>query len=136
MLHFNYIYISFYNSDFCIPYKIFKVGLSTSNFFYLLQKKPFKFGEKYVLINLKTFFLFLKCFCLDFLVIYKSGSITKIRLIPTFMKLQPVSKQLQYTYCPISHELKANRQWNLLQWYNITRTVTFLKILQKMRQGG
>ena len=29
------------------------------------------------------------------------------------MTSQPGYKQLQYTYCPIPHELKAPRQWNL-----------------------
>ena len=30
------------------------------------------------------------------------------------MTSQPVNKQLQYTYFPISHEGKATRQWNLV----------------------
>ena len=29
------------------------------------------------------------------------------------MVSQPVNKQLQYTYCPISHKLKATRQQSL-----------------------
>ena len=30
------------------------------------------------------------------------------------MTSQPDQKELQYTYCLISHELKATRQWNLV----------------------
>ena len=35
-------------------------------------------------------------------------------LILEFMTSQPEKeKQLQYTYCQISHEVKAIKQWNL-----------------------
>ena len=30
------------------------------------------------------------------------------------MTSQPGQEQLQYTYCPISHDLKVTRQWNLV----------------------
>ena len=46
--------------------------------------------------------------CLDFLVMYRNESIRNIRLISKFIKSQP-SKQLQYTYCPIYHEVNAIR---------------------------
>ena len=32
------------------------------------------------------------------------------RLISKFMASRPFNKQFQYTYCPISHEVKATRQ--------------------------
>ena len=31
------------------------------------------------------------------------------------------------TYCPISHEIKTTRQWNLGKYYNITRELSFIK---------
>ena len=43
------------------------------------------------------------------------------------MMLKPGYKQLQYTYCPISQEVKAIRQWNLVSWYNITSETFFWK---------
>ena len=50
--------------------------------------------------NLKAFFVYKICnFCLYFLIIQKNR-LGKIM----------VNKQLQYTYCPISHQVKATRQ--------------------------
>ena len=46
---------------------------------------------------------------LDFLIMYKNGLVKKIRLISKLMTSQ-LGKQLQYTYCPISQEVKAIRQ--------------------------
>ena len=40
-----------------------------------------------------------------------------------------VKKQLQHKYCPISNEVKANRQGYLVSWYNITREILFFKML-------
>ena len=51
----------------------------------------------------------------------KNGSIKKVRLISKLMTCNLVNKEVQYTYCPISHEVKATRQWNLVSWYTITR---------------
>ena len=38
-----------------------------------------------------------------------------------------VFKKIQYTYGPISHEIKTTRQWNLVSEKNITREIFFLK---------
>ena len=38
-----------------------------------------------------------------------------------------VNKQLQNTYCPISHEVKGARQWNLVRWKNRTGEFFFFK---------
>ena len=34
---------------------------------------------------------------------------------------------MQYKYCPISHDVKATRRWNLANWYNITKEIIFFK---------
>ena len=52
-------------------------------------------------------------FCLDFLVMQKK-KLNKIRLISKLMTSNLVNKQLKETYCPISHEVKATRQGNLV----------------------
>ena len=52
-------------------------------------------------------------FRLDFLIMYQKNLIRKIRLILKFMTPQPGWKNLQYTYWPISQEVKTTRQWNL-----------------------
>ena len=41
---------------------------------------------------------------------YKNGLIRKTRLILKFMTSQLVNKQLQYTYYPISQEVKTTRK--------------------------
>ena len=33
-----------------------------------------------------------------------------VRLISKFIRHNLINKQLQYTYCPISHEVKTTRQ--------------------------
>ena len=48
-------------------------------------------------------------FCPEFLVMQKNGVIKKIRLISKFMTAQTVQIQLQYTYHPVSQEVKAVR---------------------------
>ena len=48
--------------------------------------------------------------CFEFSVMSKNGLIRAIRLISKFMTLQPVHKQLEYTYWPISREEKTIRQ--------------------------
>ena len=42
--------------------------------------------------------------------ILKALFVRKIRLISKLMTSQPGYKQLQYTYCQISHEVKAVKQ--------------------------
>ena len=67
-----------------------------------MMKNAFYFTLK-VLFALKLF-----KFCLDFLVFWlyrKNGLNRKTRLI---WKL--VNKQLQYTYCPISHKVRATKE--------------------------
>ena len=49
-------------------------------------------------------------FCLDLLVMHKTGLIRKIRLISRFMTSQPRNRQIQYIYCPVSQEEKTIRQ--------------------------
>ena len=64
----------------------------------------------------------------------KSCLIRKIRWISKFMTSHNTHIYLQYTYCPISHEEKPTRQWNLASEKNITREIFFFKN-QKLTQG-
>ena len=43
------------------------------------------------------------------------------------MTSQPGLQKLRYTYCPIYHKVKVTRQWNLVNWQNITREIFFLE---------
>ena len=66
--------------------------------FYISPEKLFSFS-RFIKINVY------------FLVIYDNGLIRKIKLISKFMTSHPlVNKQLQYTYCPISQEVRAIKQ--------------------------
>ena len=63
-------------------------------------------------------------------IIIWSISIHNIRLISKFMTLQLcwetiANKQLRCAYCPISHEVKATTQWNLISSQNIKREIFF-----------
>ena len=51
-------------------------------------------------------------FIMTFCLCRKNGLIRKIRLISKFMTSQLVKKQLQYTYCAISREVKATN-WSI-----------------------
>ena len=42
------------------------------------------------------------------------------------MTSKSANKQLQYTYCPISQEVKTNRQRNLVQLIEYNRRYIFL----------
>ena len=85
---------------------------------YLLHWKPFKNDEKCFLFHLKSSFRSQDTyvFVIAFWSCRKNGLIRKIRLTVEFMASHHnlINKQLQYTYWPISHEVKAIRQWNLV----------------------
>ena len=49
-------------------------------------------------------------FLLTFWSYRRNGLIRMVNLISKLITSQPVNKQLQYTYCPISHKAKASRQ--------------------------
>ena len=53
-------------------------------------------------------------FLLMFSVMLQKGLIRRRTLIYNLWRQSLVNKQLQYTYCPISREVKAIRQWNLV----------------------
>ena len=70
--------------------------------------------------NLFSFSRYLN-FCVDILVIKKNALIRKISL----WCHNPGHKQLEYTYCPVSQEVKAIRQHKMR--HNIIRQTFFLK---------
>ena len=92
-----------------------KVGLLPSKETCYL--KPFKNYEKCFLFHLKNSFRSQDIYVLvmTFWSCRKKGLIRKIKLTSKFMTSQPAHKQLQYKYCPISHEVKATRQCNLIR---------------------
>ena len=49
-------------------------------------------------------------FYLDFLVMYKNGLIGKVKFKIYDVTTDQRKKQLQYTYCPISQEVKTIRE--------------------------
>ena len=42
---------------------------------------------------------------------------------------------MQCTYSPISHEVNATRQWNLINWFNIIRETVFFKNYAENEEG-
>ena len=93
-------------------------------------ESPLKMMKNAFYFILKALFILkiLWLFCL----VEKNGLIRKIRLVSNPWRHNQVNKQLQYTHCPISHEVKATRHktWSI----NVTRKIFFFKIMQKMRQ--
>ena len=88
------------------------------------------FTAKYILAWALTFVYSLSGEIFLFSIVkmnLKKCSIGKIRSISKFMESWRVFKKIQYTYCPISHEIKTTRQWNLVSEKNITREIFFLK---------
>ena len=52
----------------------------------------------------------IQVFVLTFWSCRENGLIRKIRLIAKFMTSNTLNKQLQYTFCPISHEIRTTKQ--------------------------
>ena len=72
--------------------------------------KPFKYDEKWFYFTLKALFVHNIFKFLSWLFGHdKNGLIRKI-----VRRYNPVNKQLQYVYFPISQELKAISQWSLV----------------------
>ena len=73
-------------------------------------------------------------FCLELFIMQKKWPDQKYKVN---FKIYDVTTwlTLQYTYCLISHKVKATRQRNLVRQQNITRKIFFFKNMQKMRQN-
>ena len=84
---------------------------------YLRGWKPFKNDEKCFYFISKAFFV-LKIFKIlsRHFGHRKNSLIRKIRSTSKLKGHTLVYKQFQYKYCPISHNVKATRQWNLVNW--------------------
>ena len=85
------------NSDSHIP---------KSLFLFSLMKGPIKMTKNAFHFMLKALFV-LEIF--RFLAMSRNGLIRKLWLISKFMTSQTGEKKLQYTYCPISQEVKATK---------------------------
>ena len=85
------------NSDSHIP---------KSLFLFSLMKGPIKMTKNAFHFVLKALFV-LEIF--RFLAMSRNGLIRKLWLISKFMTSQTGEKKLQYTYCPISQEVKATK---------------------------
>ena len=86
--------------------------------YYLLQLQPFKNDENAFYFILKAIFV-LKIFrFLSWLLghVEKTAWLERKGYFRNLWRRSLVNKELQRTYCSISHELKATRQWNLVSW--------------------
>ena len=80
------------------------------NFCYLLQCKPFKSDGQCCLVHYKSSFRSQEIECLSWLI----NHVEKTAWLELSGKFQNFWRHnLQYTYCPISYEVKATKQWNL-----------------------
>ena len=70
--------------------------------------------NKFVLFALLKPFKTIYLFVMSFWSCRKNGLIRKISLTAKFMTHNLANKQLQYSYWPISYEIKATRQWKLV----------------------
>ena len=106
-----------YNNCSLIKKFIHKNGLPSSKkvAFICFNKKLFKNDEKCVLFPVKRSLFVLKIylnFFLDFFGYVKNGLMRKLRF-QNWWHHRLGYLQLQYKYCPISHEVKAVRRRNL-----------------------
>ena len=94
--------------------KVIKVGLSLSKkkLIYFFQWKPVKNDAKCFLLHLKSSFRSqdVYIFVLIFWLCRKSQS-----YFQNLWRHNMANKQLQYTYCPISDEVKTTRKQNLVK---------------------
>ena len=100
-----------------IYHRSFNVRLPLSKkIVYLLRSKFFKNDEKWFLFHLKSSLHYkdIQIFLLTFWSCSKNGLTRKIWFFQSLWWQNLVNKQLQYAYCPNSHEVKATRQiWSL-----------------------
>ena len=82
---------------------------------------PFNNDEKYFLFCLKSSFRFIGIyvFVLIFWSFRKAAWLEKKVYFRNPWRRNLGNKQLQYAYCPISHKVKAIRQWNFVTQSNI-----------------
>ena len=96
-----------------------KVGLSFSkkkNYFICFNESPLKMMKNAFYFILKALFI-LKIFKFLSRLFGHAGKTAWLERYDWFKNLwchSLVNKHLQYTYYPISHEVKATRQWNLV----------------------
>ena len=84
---------------------------------FLITERPLKMMKNALYFYLKSLFRSqdIYVFAMTFWSRRKNSSIRKLRLISkSAWRHNLVNKQLQYTYCPRSQEVKATRQWNLV----------------------
>ena len=84
---------------------VLKVGLSPSkkNCVICFVESPLKIMKSFRSQDIQDF-------AMTFWSCGKKDSIRKMRLTSKFITSHLVNKQLQYTYCPISHEVKDTRK--------------------------
>ena len=95
---------------------------------------PQKNDEKCFSFHLKSSFCsqVIQIFVLNFWSCRKNGFIRNIRLISKFMTSYLVNKDLQYTYCSISHKLKTTTT----KFGQLTRDIFFFKNYAENEIGG
>ena len=93
-----------------------------------------KNDEKCFSFHLKSSFCsqVIQIFVLNFWSCRKNGFIRNIRLISKFMTSYLVNKDLQYTYCSISHKLKTTTT----KFGYLTRDIFFFKNYAENETGG
>ena len=86
-----------------------------NNCFYLLQWTPFKNDDKCFSFRVKISFRSYQIFTFSswFFGYVENALRKKLWLISKFITPNTGQQIIQYTYYPISQEVKATRQWNL-----------------------
>ena len=116
MIHLLYIMKNLLKSDSHLPKKICIICLIESplelmkNAFYFILKALFVFT---------IFTTFWSC--------SKNRLIRKIRLTSKFMKSQPGLQRIRIYILPNILQSKATKQWNFVNYYNITREIFFFR---------
>ena len=111
---------------FVLPIFIFVLA----KFIFVLARFIFVLAIFIFVLAIFIFVLTIFIFVMTFWSCRKSGLIRKISLTSKW-RHNLVNKQLQYTYCPVFHELKATRQWNLLKLHK-TLDYWSKQMIQKM----
>ena len=91
------------------------------------------FLKETVLSHFQSLFQRYLLFCL-FVYVEKSLD-KKTKVNSKFMTSHTAQQKFQFTYCPISHIVKAIRQWNMASSQNKTWETFTSQIMKKTRQG-
>ena len=96
---------------------VIKVGLSPSKIFCFIW-----FNESPLKVTQNAFYFIWKSLFILKILEFFSSRLGHVEKMAWLWRSNLFNKQWQYTYCPIFNKEKATRQWNLVNYQNITES--------------